>query len=96
MTCWPSWIPPIYNLQLRSAQVNLKNAQDHLAQTKNPNTQQDIANARAQLDSAQAAYDKLAAGAARPTWLRLRRRSQVRRQRMMLRSSPLPHQTARW
>jgi len=51
------------NLQLRSAQVNLKNAQDQLAQTKNPNTEQDIANARAQLESAQAAYDKVAAGA---------------------------------
>ncbi len=61
--CWPSWIPPISNLQLRSAQVNLKNAQDQLAQTKNPNTEQDIANARAQLESAQAAYDKVAAGA---------------------------------
>lgn len=51
------------NLQLRSAQVNLKNAQDQLAKTKNPNTAQDLANAQAQVESAQAAYDKVAAGA---------------------------------
>jgi len=51
------------NLQLRSAQVNLKNAQDQLAKTRNPNTEQDLANARAQVESAQAAYDKVAAGA---------------------------------
>lgn len=51
------------NLQLRSAQVNLKNAQDQLAKTRNPNTAQDLANARAQVESAQAAYDKVAAGA---------------------------------
>lgn len=50
-------------LQLRSAQVNLKNAQDQLAKTRNPNTEQDLANARAQVESAQAAYDKVAAGA---------------------------------
>jgi HlyD family secretion protein len=50
------------NLQLRNAQVNLKIAQDKLAQTQNPSTSEDIANARAQVDSAQAAYDKLVAG----------------------------------
>lgn len=50
------------SLQLRSAQVNLKNAQDQLAKTENPATGQDIALARAQLASAQAAYDKVAAG----------------------------------
>jgi HlyD family secretion protein len=55
--------PADLNLQLRSAQVNLKNAQDQLAKTKNPNTEQDVANARAQLESAQAAYDKVVAGA---------------------------------
>jgi HlyD family secretion protein len=50
-------------LQLRNAQVGLKNAQDKLAQTQNPSTAQDIANARAQVDSAQASYDKTVAGA---------------------------------
>jgi HlyD family secretion protein len=50
-------------LQLRNAQVNLKNAQDKLAQTKNPSTAQDIASARAKIDAAQAAYDKTVAGA---------------------------------
>lgn len=49
-------------LQLRSAQVALKNAQDQLAQTKNSATERDIANARAQLEAAQAAYDSLQAG----------------------------------
>lgn len=34
-------------LQLRSAQVALKNAEDQLAQTTDPSTEQDIANARA-------------------------------------------------
>jgi HlyD family secretion protein len=51
-------------LQVQNAQVNLKVAQDKLAQAKNPNTAQDIASARAQVDSAQAAYNKLVAGAA--------------------------------
>lgn len=51
------------SLQLRSAEVNLKNAQDQLAKAKNPYTEQDIALARAQLAAAQAAYDKLKAGA---------------------------------
>jgi HlyD family secretion protein len=50
-------------LQVRSAQVALKNAQDTLAKAKNPNTTQDIASARATVESAQAAYDKVAAGA---------------------------------
>ena len=50
-------------LQLRSAQVNLKNAQDQLAKTESPYTARDIAIARAQLESAQAAYDKVKAGA---------------------------------
>jgi HlyD family secretion protein len=50
-------------LQLRNAQVNLKNAQDKLAQTQNPSTAQDIASARAQVESAQASYDKTVAGA---------------------------------
>jgi HlyD family secretion protein len=50
-------------LQLQNAQVNLKIAQDKLAQTKNPTTTQDIANARSQVDAAQAAYNKVAAGA---------------------------------
>jgi HlyD family secretion protein len=50
-------------LQLRNAQVNLKNAQDKLAQTKNPSTVQDIASARAKIDATQAAYDKTVAGA---------------------------------
>ena len=49
-------------LQLQSAEVNLKNAQANLAKTQTPNTELDIANAKAQLASAQAAYDKLAAG----------------------------------
>ena len=51
------------NLQLQNAQVNLKVAQDKLAQAKNPNTPQDIASAQAQFDAAQAAYNKLVAGA---------------------------------
>jgi HlyD family secretion protein len=51
-------------LQVQNAQVNLKIAQDKLAQAKSPNTAQDIASARAQVDAAQAAYDKLVAGAA--------------------------------
>ncbi|MGE5602474.1 MAG: efflux RND transporter periplasmic adaptor subunit [Nitrososphaerales archaeon] len=49
-------------LQLKSAEVNLKNAQASLAKTQKPNTEADIANAKAQLTSAQAAYDKLKAG----------------------------------
>ena len=51
------------NLQLRSAEVSLKIAQDEFAQTKDPSTEQDIASARAKLESAQAAYDSVAAGA---------------------------------
>lgn len=50
-------------LQLRSAQVALKNAEDQLAQTTDPSTEQDIANTGAQLVAAQAAYDDLTAGA---------------------------------
>jgi HlyD family secretion protein len=49
-------------LQLKSAEISLKNAQASLAKTQNPNTEADIANARAQLASAQAVYDKLKAG----------------------------------
>jgi HlyD family secretion protein len=49
-------------LQLRNAEVSLKVAQAKYAQAKNPNTEQDIATARAQLESAQAAFDKLKAG----------------------------------
>jgi HlyD family secretion protein len=49
-------------LQLENAQVNLKIAQNKLAQTKAPSTEQDIANARSRLESAQASYNKLAAG----------------------------------
>jgi HlyD family secretion protein len=48
-------------LQLQNAQVNLKIAQDKLAQAKTPNTPQDINTARAQADAAQAAYNKLIA-----------------------------------
>lgn len=51
------------DLQVRNAEVNLKVAQDKLAQTQNPTTAQDISSARAKLESAQAAYGKLAAGA---------------------------------
>jgi HlyD family secretion protein len=51
------------DLQLRNAQVNLRNAQDKLGQTQNPTTAQDIASARAKLESAQANYDKTVAGA---------------------------------
>jgi HlyD family secretion protein len=50
-------------LQLQNAEVNLKIAQDKLAQTKSPTTSEDIASARAQVDAAQAAYDKVVAGA---------------------------------
>jgi len=50
-------------LSLRSAGVNLKNAQNALAETRNPNTEQDISDAQASVTSAQAAYDKVAAGA---------------------------------
>ena len=50
-------------LQLQNAQVNLKIAQDKLAQAKNPNSAQDIATARSQVDAAQANYNKLVAGA---------------------------------
>lgn len=49
-------------LQLENAKVNLKIAENKLAQTKAPATAQDIANARARLESAQASYNKLAAG----------------------------------
>jgi HlyD family secretion protein len=49
-------------LQLQSAEVNLRNARANLAKAQKPNTAEDIANAKAQLVSAQAAYDKLAAG----------------------------------
>jgi HlyD family secretion protein len=49
-------------LQLEDAKVNLRTAQAKLAQTKNPTTAQDIANARAQLDAAKANYNKLASG----------------------------------
>jgi HlyD family secretion protein len=49
-------------LQLENARVNLKIAQNKLAQTKTPSTEQDIANARARLESVQASYNKLAAG----------------------------------
>jgi HlyD family secretion protein len=49
-------------LQLENAKVNLKIAQNKLAQTKSPSTEQDIANARSRLDSVQASYNKLAAG----------------------------------
>jgi HlyD family secretion protein len=49
-------------LQLKSAEIALKSAQLTLAQTQNPNTAADVADARAQLASAQAAYDKLVAG----------------------------------
>jgi HlyD family secretion protein len=50
-------------LQVRSAQVNLKNAQDQLAQTQNPSTAEQISSARAQVAAAQAAYDNTIAGA---------------------------------
>jgi HlyD family secretion protein len=50
-------------LQLRSSQVALKNAQDQLAQAQNPSTAQDISSARAQVEAAQAAYDNTLAGA---------------------------------
>jgi HlyD family secretion protein len=50
-------------LNLRGAEVSLKNARNSLAQTEIPNTEQDIANAEASVASAQAAYDKVAAGA---------------------------------
>ena len=49
-------------LQLDNAKVNLKIAENKLAQTKSPTTAQDIANARSRLESAQASYNKLAAG----------------------------------
>ena len=49
-------------LQLENAKVNLKIAQNKLAQTKAPSTEQDIANARSRLESAQASYNKLAGG----------------------------------
>jgi HlyD family secretion protein len=49
-------------LQLENAKVNLRIAENKLAQTKAPATAQDIANARARLESAQASYNKLAAG----------------------------------
>jgi HlyD family secretion protein len=49
-------------LQLDNANVNLKVAQNKLAQTKTPSTAQDIANARSRLEAAQASYNKLAAG----------------------------------
>jgi multidrug efflux pump subunit AcrA (membrane-fusion protein) len=49
-------------LQLDNAKVNLRIAQNKLAQTKAPSTEQDIANARSRLESAQASYNKLAAG----------------------------------
>jgi len=50
-------------LQLDNAKVNLKISENKLAQTKAPSTAQDIANARARLESAQASYNKLAGGA---------------------------------
>ncbi len=50
-------------LQLRSAQVSLKNALDQLEKAKNPYSEQEIALARAQLAAAQAAYEKVKAGA---------------------------------
>jgi HlyD family secretion protein len=50
-------------LQLQTAQVSLKDAQDKLVQAKNPSTSQDIASAQAALAAAQANYDKLVAGA---------------------------------
>ena len=50
-------------LQLQNAQVNLKIAQDNLAKAQNPNSAQDIATARSQVDAAQANYNTLAAGA---------------------------------
>ncbi len=49
-------------LQLENAKVNLKIAQNKLAQTKAPSTEQDIANARSRLESAQASYNKLSGG----------------------------------
>jgi len=49
-------------LQLENAKVNLKIAQNKLAQTKAPSTEQDIANTRSRLESAQASYNKLAGG----------------------------------
>jgi HlyD family secretion protein len=48
-------------LQVQTAQINLKVAQDNLAKARNPNTAQDLASARAALAAAQANYDKLAA-----------------------------------
>lgn len=49
-------------LQHENAKVNLKIAENKLAQTKAPSTAQDIANARSRLESAQASYNKLVAG----------------------------------
>jgi HlyD family secretion protein len=51
------------DLALRTAEVDLKNAQDALAEAKAPYTSEDIDDARAALVSAQAAYDKVVAGA---------------------------------
>lgn len=51
-------------LQLENAQVNLKIAQNKLTQTQSPATPQDIANARAALQAAQANYNKVATGGA--------------------------------
>ncbi len=52
-------------LQLQNAQVNLKVAQDNLAKAQNPNSAQDVATARSQVDAAQANYNTLVAGASR-------------------------------
>lgn len=49
-------------LQLDNAKVNLDVARIKLAQTKNPTTEQDLANARVRVEAAQANYDKLATG----------------------------------
>ena len=69
-------------LQLENAKVNLKIAQNKLAQTKAPSTEQGIANARSRLESAQAGYNKLAAG---PTKTDLNRPGRSRQHTSVLR-----------